>query len=458
MNESFLFRLVYRVWSYFRNVVVNNMALWDRVYYFYNPDLLNHRFRYSSIACYYKALVLLFLEIEGESLFHWNFIEPIKAYWIRLYRYPTIHRLFAYERYCSLIRKGTKETLSAYAYYCSLQRDYRRYSFDRNLPIPEEFSTAFKLNNLILASRVQQVYNLALIHKYTWSERYAFVKIPHPIAKMWVYINVHGYTYTAPALCLTNTISGFFSLLGREDSWTFYRRQRIPHRYLKHAQPDIVRLNNLTLVNTDYLKMLQRYQRFYLKYLEPKELKLHSMYYMYSVLNKRAKKIVEVVPSFERKLRELYAIKYNPTDVTKNLSLKRFKKYRILFLRKNKIFNKGRYSRNRQLYRTGVYWCLWVNIIFVFGLYLYFYRFTFNFGYVWWVMFMFIASIFGGRIVKYRFYNPQAVVREFLKYRPLFVQIVTFVHEHIIKGGYALAVKTVRLAYIGFKWWWDGPK
>ncbi len=27
----------------------------------------------------------------------------------------------------------------------------------------------------------------------------------------------------------------------------------------------------------------------------------------------------------------------------------------ILFLRKNKVFNKGRYSRNRQTYRTGVY-------------------------------------------------------------------------------------------------------
>ena len=30
----------------------------------------------------------------------------------------------------------------------------------------------------------------------------------------------------------------------------------------------------------------------------------------------------------------------------------------IFFLRKVKIFNKGRYSRNRQNYRTGVYLCL----------------------------------------------------------------------------------------------------
>jgi hypothetical protein len=27
----------------------------------------------------------------------------------------------------------------------------------------------------------------------------------------------------------------------------------------------------------------------------------------------------------------------------------------LFFIRKNRIFNKSRYSRNRQLYRTGVY-------------------------------------------------------------------------------------------------------
>lgn len=56
--------------------------------------------------------------------------------------------------------------------------------------------------------------------------------------------------------------------------------------------------------------------------------------------------------------------------------------YSNLVLRKTKSFNKSRYSRNRQYYRTGVYWCLWLNIILVFGLYYAFYRYTFKFGYV----------------------------------------------------------------------------
>jgi len=53
----------------------------------------------------------------------------------------------------------------------------------------------------------------------------------------------------------------------------------------------------------------------------------------------------------------------------------------FFFLRKTKIFNKGRYSRNRQLYKTGVYLCLYINIIVVYAVYFLYYRFIFNFGY-----------------------------------------------------------------------------
>lgn len=73
-------------------------------------------------------------------------------------------------------------------------------------------------------------------------------------------------------------------------------------------------------------------------------------------------------------------ILFNSTSIVKNINDDT--QYTLYFLRKNKSFNKGRYSRNRQNYRTGVYWCLYVNIIVLFGLYFYFYRFTFNFGYL----------------------------------------------------------------------------
>ena len=74
------------------------------------------------------------------------------------------------------------------------------------------------------------------------------------------------------------------------------------------------------------------------------------------------------------------------------------------FLRKHKLFNKGRYSRNRQIYRTGMYWCLWVNILAVTGFYYWFYRFTMNFGYLWPFFSLFILSFFIPRAIKYNYF------------------------------------------------------
>lgn len=87
----------------------------------------------------------------------------------------------------------------------------------------------------------------------------------------------------------------------------------------------------------------------------------------------------------------------------------------LFFIRKNKIFNKGRYSRNRQLYRTGVYMCLWINVIFVYFYIFAFYRFTFNFGFFWFGIGLFILSMTFARAAKYRFYNPTNFLNEFKK-------------------------------------------
>lgn len=76
------------------------------------------------------------------------------------------------------------------------------------------------------------------------------------------------------------------------------------------------------------------------------------------------------------------SIKFSDSSMNKYISYRNLKKFNFFFLRKNRIFNKSRYSRNRQLYRTGFYWCLWLNIIIVYGLFFLFYRFTFNFGYL----------------------------------------------------------------------------
>ena len=107
-------------------------------------------------------------------------------------------------------------------------------------------------------------------------------------------------------------------------------------------------------------------------------------------------------------------IKFSSTSIVKYINNNT--DYSIYFLRKNKSFNKGRYSRNRQNYRTGVYWCLYVNIIALFGLYFLFYRFTFNFGYLWWLFYCLPASFIIPQAIRFKLYIPSVFYKNIVDY------------------------------------------
>jgi hypothetical protein len=115
-----------------------------------------------------------------------------------------------------------------------------------------------------------------------------------------------------------------------------------------------------------------------------------------------------------------------------------------LYLRSGRQFNKGRYSRNRQLYRTGVYWCIWLNVFIVYGLYFYFYRFTFSFGYLWLPIGFMILTFFASRGFKYRLYTPVAIMSEFIKFSTfvnmLFTKSIFFFRHY----AYNAALKNLR--------------
>lgn len=91
------------------------------------------------------------------------------------------------------------------------------------------------------------------------------------------------------------------------------------------------------------------------------------------------------------KLISSYKMNIYPNDITKNINFSFINYYYIYYIRKVKLFSKGRYSRNRQYYRTGVYWCLWLNIMLMLGFYFFFYRFTYKLTYVWWLFYLFIS-------------------------------------------------------------------
>lgn len=101
------------------------------------------------------------------------------------------------------------------------------------------------------------------------------------------------------------------------------------------------------------------------------------------------------------------------------------KKTTVFYLRSSRHFNKGRYSRNRQLYRTGVYWCIWLNVVIVYGLYYYFYRVVFSFGYLWLPLNILMLSVFSSRLYKYRYYSISQLIVEFKEYNN-FLYVIFF--------------------------------
>lgn len=127
-------------------------------------------------------------------------------------------------------------------------------------------------------------------------------------------------------------------------------------------------------------------------------------------------------------------ILFKPSDLSSNY-LNSFSVFSTvkplhLFLRKNKLFNKGRYSRNRQVYRTGAYWCLWVNILAVSGFYYWFYRFTMNFGYLWPFFSLFILSFIIPRALKYNYIYANNLVSSLIKlltwFYLIFLNVLSF--------------------------------
>jgi hypothetical protein len=109
----------------------------------------------------------------------------------------------------------------------------------------------------------------------------------------------------------------------------------------------------------------------------------------------------------------LVAPKLSSSSIYKFINVADSNNMEFQFLRKNKVYNKGRYSRCRQNYRTGVYMCMYLSVVSIFGLYYWFYKFSFNFTYLWWLFICFIGSFFLPKIIKYRLYEPITLFNKF---------------------------------------------
>lgn len=140
--------------------------------------------------------------------------------------------------------------------------------------------------------------------------------------------------------------------------------------------------------------------------------------YVFSNIFKKKKKFYFNTFSFFKS-----AIYFPVNNLIKLFIFLNKKVYTTFFIRKQKFFNKGRYSRNRQLYRTGVYWCIYVNILAVFGLNYLFYKFTINFLQYWWFFFLILCLFVFPYFFKnsiYSYFNNFISFKEYINFNGTF--------------------------------------
>jgi len=165
---------------------------------------------------------------------------------------------------------------------------------------------------------------------------------------------------------------------------------------------------------------------------------------------------VRVYSNFKKFMNFYWPTRINPNNFYKFHDLLSNDNFLIMFLRKNKIFNKSRYSRNRQLYRTGVYICLFINVLFVYGYIFSFYRFAFSFSYLWIGIGVFIISMTLARAMKYRFYKPSYFFNEVDNFRTwlgfLFKELLGLVKTSLWLLYEALVTRKFWYIYFKFTW------
>ena len=234
----------------------------------------------------------------------------------------------------------------------------------------------------------------------------------------------------------------------------FYAFMRNIDRPLVNFKPKIRKFtyNPIKIKFYEYIiKLKQTYIKLYQKRFKVRFFFLNKQLHKALVSKYNSSSYFSINKKFKENLQNSLFIRFSDSSVSKYIPIYTVNRYKLYFLRKNRIFNKSRYSRNRQLYRTGVFWCLWLNIIIVYGLYFFFYRFTLNFGYMWLLLFIFFSSFILSRIFQsklyslsnlylefYNFYNFIIILFSNLKlffvglYTKFFMQYINLVYKQIV--------------------------
>lgn len=416
MRLLILLNTIYPLWAYILDQITNRAKDLEKFYMKTHPLFLFYAIPFKHLPYSLKVFLLYFYKPGYYQSAFIAISDAIAIDHIRLVKYTTAHGLFILRS--NELTEHRIPSQYAFRHYKQLLKQYKtgnNNNFKRLILI-----LSFKSENLL---PIIQYNN----HNSDWIwARYCIHIISIKIINLLVFKKTIHHTRS-------RTVHGFNKLLGNTNSIRIYKA------YMKFRktsynpmlpEPDLTR--QLKAEFKKFSEILKKYNKFYSAKIGKKNFKLYAPYFTYSKIKKIFEKRISMIPYFKLLMQRMYRLRFRPSDVTQYLNTRSIKKYSILYIRRNKVFNKGRYSRNRQLYRTGVYWCLWVNIIVVFGLYFYFYRFVFNFGYMWWPMFIFILSIFGGRIIKYRYYNYENIVNEILSIQAIIMSFVLHNTKQVI--------------------------
>lgn len=205
--------------------------------------------------------------------------------------------------------------------------------------------------------------------------------------------------------------------------------------FLKKNIINLVKKNNISIIILSYLLLLLDFNKLLIVhnfFLKKKIIKFsfNEIYWNYVTINnliilffinnnlKINKTFIilnkknNYIKFFKNKILFKNKIKINFSTLNNIVNTNFFTNFIFFFLRKTKCFNKGRYSRNRQNYRTGFYWSIYVNIVALLGLNFLFYKFCINFTVIWFLFFIFLSVFFFSKIIKYNFFFIKNVIIE----------------------------------------------
>lgn len=398
---------IWYIWSRFFFFIRNELTPWPYIRYtLYKTFFFTEQFKYNQLGLLEKRFLGLFYTYRSFLPFSYSFTDNYWFIMSRFYFSPKGYLLISHE---------------ALDYY-SHEESENLADFSLELKWVKQYKSILTFFNSTQTKDLIAVYYLLRYYTYKYYFRfylYIFKSISELDRKEDRCFSPYSLFLVVCLSCLRKNNNGrlyIYNFYNYVDFFKFLRNNSDAYVSIKPKElsftDNVIKVKYYTYLESLKKKYVFNYERFIKENFYFSSVKLQ--YFVVQKFN--SSYYININSKFKALLQKSLFIRFSDSSVSKYISLGNVSKYTIYYIRKNRIFNKGRYSRNRQLYRTGVYWCLWLNILIVYGLYFFFYRFTFNFGYLWWGIAFFAFSFIFGRICQAKLYNPVNILSEFYSF------------------------------------------